>query len=58
MSEIKVGDVVMIKSGGPGMVVVDSTGALVRCHWYCEARSEYGTEDFLASSLDLVKSAD
>lgn len=32
--EIKEGDVVMLKSGGPKMTVVSDRGDKVRCEWF------------------------
>lgn len=40
MTELKAGDVVMLKSGGPIMVIsyVDTFNNLAHCEWFCEGQ--------------------
>lgn len=50
MSEIKAGDVVEIKSGGPRMVVVtgaegEGEVAKVWVQWFCEGTGEFRTDN-------------
>ena len=60
MSEIKVGDVVEFKAGGPRMVVVklfDSSGsAAAAVQWFQESDGEFRDDGIALAAL--VKSAD
>ncbi len=44
-SDLQVGDIVQLKSGGPKMTVSDlkSLPGLVRCTWFAGAKNEHGT---------------
>jgi uncharacterized protein YodC (DUF2158 family) len=46
----KVGDVVILKSGGPKMTVL-ATGEGVRCVWFVKGGEELEKEDFLGVCL-------
>jgi uncharacterized protein YodC (DUF2158 family) len=56
----KIGDVVRLRSGGPGMTVI-VTGdqpngrRIVSCQWYSEATSKFETGSFHAEALDDAK---
>lgn len=48
MAQFKVGDIVVLKSGGPKMTVTKATGILadkseVQCSWFAGAKQEHGT---------------
>ena len=64
MSGIKAGDIVEIKSGGPGMVVVainpanENGDEIAVLTWYCESICEFRNAEAPISILLLVKSAD
>lgn len=47
----KVGDVVMLKSGGPKMTVLATEGEGVRCVWFVKGGEELEKEDFLVVCL-------
>lgn len=55
MADIKVGDVVELKSGGPQMTVVDVTGALLSLIWWNADRSQYNETDLFAALVRFVK---
>lgn len=49
----KVGSIVMLKCGGPDMVILEIGHALVRCNWFDE--SSLKVENFQISQLKLVE---
>ena len=55
MAELKVGDVVKLKSGGPKMTIANtkSNPAGILCTWFDEA--EVKSSRFPAKALELVK---
>ncbi len=49
--EIKVGDVVVLKSGGPRMTVrsvepKNGHPTTIHCMWYCESKADFHKESF------------
>lgn len=52
--DIKVGDVVQLKSGGPKMTVNEITDAAANCVWFVGGSRESGI--FHPSSLEKVQS--
>jgi uncharacterized protein YodC (DUF2158 family) len=55
MDEIKVGDVVVLKSGGPDMTVVEVQGEEVVCQWFAK-KEVVESGKFSQSSLDKKES--
>lgn len=54
-SELKIGDVVRLKSGGVDMTVTklpDGFGSLVRCVWHAGKKPEHA--DYPVAALELV----
>lgn len=57
MSDIKKGDVVKLKSGGPDMTVTDAQfdgdygGVRIMCIWFDKADVKYGT--FVPETLEI-----
>ena len=41
--EIKVGDVVMLKSAGPAMVVATITEGIAHCNWFDDKTQKFGS---------------
>lgn len=58
MANFEPGDTVQIKSGGPLMTVVKTTGADVTCLWFSEQAGEIKTAAVPAVALDKVDLAD
>lgn len=60
MSEVSVGDVVQLKSGGVYMTVtrtfdfVDGSGPGCECKWYSPLTEDFKEDNFLAASLTMV----
>lgn len=53
MSEIKVGDVVMLKSGGPTMTVKEVTERGLLCEWFAGDKLERAV--FNPETLDIYE---
>ena len=51
----KVGDVVMLKSGGPAMVVVSTSTIGAECQFYNEKRGEYDSIVIIHEALEEFK---
>jgi uncharacterized protein YodC (DUF2158 family) len=51
--EIKAGDIVMLKSGGPSMTVVFIEGEEAYCQWF-DAKKEHQDRRFYLVTLKLV----
>jgi uncharacterized protein YodC (DUF2158 family) len=43
MNELKEGDVVLLKSGGPEMTIREINGKTVGCQWFDDKELVYGT---------------
>lgn len=57
MPVIKVGDVVMLKSGGPSMTVNQLSGdrdEQVTAHWFSGLKQEFFASTFCAAQLKVV----
>jgi uncharacterized protein YodC (DUF2158 family) len=54
--ELKIGDVVRLKSGGPKMTVLGGNGNHWVCQWFNNAGLDEGA--FAAEALELVKTDD
>jgi uncharacterized protein YodC (DUF2158 family) len=58
MSDLKPGDTVQIKSGGPLMTVIKATATEATCLWYSEQAGDVKTATVPAVALDRVDLAD
>lgn len=54
MEELKVGDVVRLKSGGPKMVVSGKVNESLTCVWYTGEGHGYSTAFFDPACVDKV----
>ncbi|WP_282111696.1 YodC family protein [Maribacter stanieri] len=52
MDELKIGDVVMLKSGGPSMTIYKVVRNHISCKWFAEKELSYA--DFEKDELEKV----
>ena len=55
--KIKVGDIVVLKSGGPNMTVVDKVEGAFRCMWFYEGKIKEEGFNTVALSFPKPRSA-